>query len=150
MKEVKALSILLINDDEDDSFILHEVSQYFPNKILLNNIFPSGDIIKNMVEAPLPDLILLDLYISTVNGLDLLKQIRSSRLLKNIPVIIYSSRQHAAIVRKCFDAGATLFVEKPHTYKGIERMLRKILDMDWDKYKVKSKEQSFILETEDY
>ena len=150
MKEGKVLNILLINDDEDDSFILNEVSEYFSEKMSFNNAHPASNIIERLASGSLPDLILLDLYMGKINSLDLLKQIRGHRVLKNLPVIIYSSRQHANIVRKCFDSGATLFVEKPHTYKGIERMLKKILAMDWEKYKAKSKEHSFILQTEDY
>lgn len=150
MKEGKVLNILLVNDDEDDSFILHEVAQYFSDKIILRNTYPAERMVDKLASGALPDLVLLDLYISKINGLDLLKQIRSHKLLKNLPVIIYSSMQHASVVRKCFEAGATLFVEKPHTYKGIERMLKKIVAMDWDKYKEKTKEHNFILQMEDY
>jgi CheY-like chemotaxis protein len=150
VKEGKVLNILLINDDEDDSFILHEVSHYFSDKLVLHNTFPTDDVVEKIAAGPHHDLLLLDLYMPKINGLDLLKKIRSNSRLKNTPVIIYSSRQHSTIVRKCFEAGATLFVEKPHTYKGIERMLKKILAMDWEKYNVKTKDLSFILETEDY
>jgi PleD family two-component response regulator len=150
VKERKTLNILLINDDEDDSFILDEVSQYFKEQIILSNTIPEPNLVDRLKTETLPDLIILDLYMSNINGLELLKQIRAPKGLKDVPVIIYSSKQQSFIVKKCFEMGATLFVEKPHTYKGVERMLKKIVAIDWNKHKTKSKEHSFILETDDY
>lgn len=150
MKESKLLNILLINDDEDDSFILQEVAQYFSSSVVLDNICPEYRIAEKLDLEKLPDIIVLDLYMGRANGLDLLKQLTFNKSTRHIPVIIYSSRQHSSIVRKCFDLGASLFVEKPHTYKGVERMFRKIIAMDWNQYKTREREYNFILETEDY
>jgi response regulator RpfG family c-di-GMP phosphodiesterase len=139
VKESRLIEILLINDDEDDAFILHEVAQLFAHQLILEDVGAQQLIFEKLQPDNLPDVIFLDLYMGKQNGVDVLKQIRSKKHLKNIPVIIYSTRQHSSIVRKCFDLGATLFVEKPHTYKGVERMLKKLVAMDWTKYKTKSK-----------
>jgi CheY-like chemotaxis protein len=149
VKDGKFLEILLINDDEDDAFVLHEVAQSFASQVVLRDIRPDQSLLNNLQPTNLPDIIFLDIFMSKYNGVDLLKQIRSKKHLKNLPVIIYSARQHSTIVRKCFDSGATLFVEKPHTYKGVERMLKKIIAMDWQKDKATTKEPDFIMHTED-
>ena len=149
VEDQKLLKILLVNDDEDDAFILFEVSQSFPANIYLGDIRPGIDII-GQINSFAPDIILLDIHLSSINGIDLLRQIKSKRALRHLPVIIYASRQHSVVVRKCFDLGATLFVEKPHTYKGVERMLKRILQIDWNRNYNSIKEVNFILLNEDY
>jgi PleD family two-component response regulator len=140
------LHILLINDDEDDTFILHEVAQRFPT-IELDNIHPQEKITEELRKGNMPDIILLDLYMSKMSGFDILRQLRSTKDCKQIPVIIYSSKQHSNIVKKCFDLGANMFIEKPHTYKGIERMIRKIVAMDWSRGS-RLREHGFILQAD--
>lgn len=150
VQATKPLKILLINDDEDDTYILHEVAELFIDKITLANLDIQASVSESITSDNLPDIVLLDLYVSKINGVDVLKQIRATKHLKSIPVIIYSGRQHSSIIKKCFELGATLFVEKPHTYKGVERLFKKIMALDWSKYKQNAKEHDFIMHTDDY
>lgn len=65
--------------------------------------------------APIPDLILLDLNLAPVSGLEVLAEIRSNPRLQCIPVLVVSGSQNADDVRKAYQLGANCFITKPNT-----------------------------------
>ena len=64
-------------------------------------------------EAQLPDIILLDWYIPTLDGEDFLKEIRCDPHLKNIPVVVVSGSGWNDDVFKAYSAGANFYMTKP-------------------------------------
>ena len=60
-----------------------------------------------------PDVVLLDLMMPDVSGLDVLRYIRHDPRLKDIPVIILSARCTPSEIQSGLDAGADLFLTKP-------------------------------------
>jgi len=62
--------------------------------------------------APPFDLILLDLYLPRMTGLDLLLRIRTDPLVYLTPVVIFSCADDDAAAANCLDAGANAFVSK--------------------------------------
>ena len=63
--------------------------------------------------APRPDLILLDLNLPKLNGLEVLEQIKADPNLKNIPVVIVSGNIHEGDIRRAYDLQASSFLMKP-------------------------------------
>jgi DNA-binding response OmpR family regulator len=61
----------------------------------------------------LPRLILLDLYLAQENGLDLLKRLKSDKVLKDVDVILISALGFREIVQEAVQAGAADFIMKP-------------------------------------
>ena len=59
-----------------------------------------------------PSLIMLDLRLSGMSGLDVLVRIKSERQLRRTPVVILSSSDEPLDIERCFDAGANAFVTK--------------------------------------
>jgi carbon storage regulator CsrA len=59
-----------------------------------------------------PNLILLDLRLPGMSGLDVLVRIKSDRQLRRTPVVILSSSDEPFDIERCFDAGANAFVTK--------------------------------------
>lgn len=62
---------------------------------------------------PLPDVMLLDLMLPDVDGLELLRQIREKPIFDNLPVVIVSALADPDQIRKGFDLGADRYVTKP-------------------------------------
>lgn len=93
----------------------------------INEISCATEIFQNSLDAwhfinagaDLPDLILLDLNLPRLNGIDLLKRIRShaNQKVKLLPVIILSTSQSQLDINEAYAAGANCFVSKPLDFK---------------------------------
>jgi sigma-B regulation protein RsbU (phosphoserine phosphatase) len=65
------------------------------------------------LEKNVPAVILLDVFLPDINGIDLCKRIKQNKALSDIPVIMQSYTLKKEDVRKAFDYGASDFVAKP-------------------------------------
>lgn len=71
-----------------------------------------GEVGLRMVKSEKPDLILLDLIIPKLNGFEVLKQIKSDKTTKSIPVIVLTNLEGAGDVEKAIELGATTYLVK--------------------------------------
>lgn len=78
--------------------------------------------------APLFDLILLDLYLPRMTGLDVLLRIRTDPLLYLTPVVIFSCAADDAVAANCLDAGANAFVSKSGDPGAFRTSITRIAD----------------------
>lgn len=67
--------------------------------------------IAQSLKAPLPDLLLLDIWMSGMNGGDICKLLKSSDSTKSVPVILVSATKEIEQIAK--DSGADGFIAKP-------------------------------------
>ena len=65
------------------------------------------------VDAERPDLILLDLNLPRMNGLEVLEEIKGDPELRRTPVIMLTTSSSARDVEACYDRGVNCFVAKP-------------------------------------
>ena len=65
------------------------------------------------VEAEAPDLIIMDVQMPVLNGLDALRLLRQSLVDQELPVIILSGRGGIADVRRAWQRGADIYLTKP-------------------------------------
>jgi DNA-binding response OmpR family regulator len=79
-------------------------------------------------ETPLPDVMLLDLMLPGISGLELLKQMRDKTYFDEVPVIIVSALADPNKIREGLEAGADRYVTKPgiphNLVKTIQALLR--------------------------
>lgn len=75
-----------------------------------------------------PSLIVLDLRLPGMSGLDVLVRIKSDRQLRRTPVVILSSSDEPLDIEKCFDAGANAFVTKSPNHDEFCASLSRIAD----------------------
>jgi len=113
--------ILVVDDDKEDHLILQD---YF-SEIGLNDYLTykengkeALDLLESLPEQDLPALIVLDLNMPILNGVQTLLQLQHSPRYKYIPVIIYSTSENENEKRKCLSYGAVNYVVKPSTYNG--------------------------------
>ena len=75
---------------------------------------------------PLPDLILLDVNMPRVDGLEVLRQIKSTPVLRRIPVIILTTSRGEGDRAMTYDTGANSYLVKPVSLDGMLEIVRKI------------------------
>ncbi len=64
-----------------------------------------------------PKLILLDLKLPKVNGIEVLKRIKSDDQMKTVPVVVMTSSNESVDLRTCYQLGVNSFVTKPINYQ---------------------------------
>lgn len=73
-----------------------------------------------------PKLILLDLKMPKVNGLEVLEKIKSDVRTKKIPVVILTSSKEDPDIQKCYDLGANSYVIKPVEFNNFAEAVAKL------------------------
>ncbi len=78
--------------------------------------------------GPLPDLVLLDLQLPGISGLDVLRLIRSTPALRALPVVILSCSKRELEIKRCMAASANAFVSKATGYEQFSESVVRIAD----------------------
>ena len=79
---------------------------------------------------PLPGLILLDIKLPGIDGIEVLKKIKLDPLLKSIPVIILTTSERKEDVEACYRNYANSYLTKPVGFKEFEAKVKQI-DFYW-------------------
>ena len=73
-----------------------------------------------------PDLILLDLNLPKLNGLQVLQRIRSTPQLHNVPVVVLTTSRRHEDIQEMYAAGANTYIEKPQEFARFVQVLQTI------------------------
>ena len=76
---------------------------------------PNGQDALNELEIAPPDIVILDIMLPAVNGLDVLRKLRAASATQRTPVIVFSNAYQAATVEEAWAAGATEVLMKANT-----------------------------------
>lgn len=116
---MKRIHILLAEDNLGDIILIREafgernlidrISVVKDGKQALDFIYKEG----KYMNADTPDLIILDINLPKINGLDVLKKIKKSKDLKKIPVIMLTSSSSQKDINESYDNYANCFITKP-------------------------------------
>ncbi|PKN69929.1 MAG: two-component system response regulator [Deltaproteobacteria bacterium HGW-Deltaproteobacteria-12] len=131
--------ILLVEDNQDDveltlrAFRKNNIS----NKIIvardgveaLDYLFAKGQY-ELRDEKDLPVLVLLDLKLPKIDGLEVLRQIRGNDLTRLLPVVILTTSSHQQDVIEGYKLGANSYVRKPVDFADFEQVIN-VLGLYW-------------------
>ena len=71
-------------------------------------------------------LVLLDIKLPKVDGLEVLRTIRADPTLQNIPVVLLTSSQEDAVVRRGYDLKANSYIVKPVEFKNFVESVKEV------------------------
>ncbi len=91
----------------------------------LDYLFGRGEF-ANREAHPLPGLILLDLKMPRVDGFEVLRQLKSTPVLKRIPVLILTSSKEEGDRALSYDIGANSYLVKPVSFDGFLHVVQQI------------------------
>lgn len=77
-------------------------------------------------QFPLPCLILLDLKMPRLSGFDVLDWLRQHESLRRVPVVVLSSSNHDADVKRAYDLGANSYLVKPVGFDALVELIKAI------------------------
>jgi CheY-like chemotaxis protein len=122
-----SLNILLIEDDSIEIMKFNRVLKTLRmnQKLLSNNGEEALEVLK--VKEVIPDIIVLDLNMPRINGIEFLRILKKDDYLKYIPAIILTTSNNHTDVLECYKTGIAGYILKPLKYEdylnGIKRLL---------------------------
>lgn len=127
--------LLIIDDDIEDQEIFMEALKEVDASIICYSANTGEDAFKRLETdiVILPDLIFLDLNMPKLNGKQVLKEIKKTRGLSNIPVIMYSTSFAPRDIEEIGQLGAVHHLLKPSRFDDLCKALSQILSTDWSK-----------------
>ena len=125
---MKALNILLIEDDMIEVMKLNRTisSLKLNHKIVEAN---NGEEALKILEKKdeLPDIILLDLNMPKINGIEFLSILKKDAILKYIPTIILTTSNNQKDLLECYKIGIAGYILKPLKYEDYVLKIEKLL-----------------------
>jgi len=131
--------ILLVEDSESDekltlralrkAHIVNEIVVARDGAAALDFIFASGVYASRDV-AELPHVVLLDLNLPKIGGLDVLRAIRADERTRNLPVVILTSSREDRDIVEGYGLGANSYIVKPVDYEQFTEAVR-LLGLYW-------------------
>jgi len=73
-----------------------------------------------------PKVILLDIQMPKVNGIEVLEKIKSHKSVKSIPVVILTSSKEDPDIKKCYALGANSYIVKPVNFEGFAEAIKNL------------------------
>ena len=113
---VEPKTILLVEDNADDEQLtLRAMRQSdIPNIIrVARDGAEALDKLFGAAETRLPDLVLLDLKLPKVNGLEVLQKIRADERTRTLPVVVLTSSDEERDIIESYELGANSYIRKP-------------------------------------
>lgn len=106
----KAPEILIIDDAPQQIYLVASILQEngYNVKVLTN-----GKEVFDLLDENLPDLILLDIMMPDINGIELCKRIKSDPVYGAVPIIFFSAASDSETILSAFSSGAQDYVSKP-------------------------------------
>jgi DNA-binding response OmpR family regulator len=74
----------------------------------------------------LPHLILLDLKMPRVSGFDVLAWLRKEEAFKGVPVVVLTSSNHDADIKRAYDLGAKSYLVKPVGFEALVELVKEL------------------------
>lgn len=73
-----------------------------------------------------PLLVLLDLNLPDMTGVDILKRIKTNEHIKRVPVVVLTTTDDAVEIQRCYDLGCNVYITKPVNYDNFANAIRQL------------------------
>ena len=120
----QALKILVIDDDPGIGHMMQMVLEYSGHEVIVSE---KPNEAEEQIDEKKIDLVILDMLISGVNGIDVCKRIRNNKKpeIAEVPILMMSALYNAGA--KCKKAGANDFIAKPFEMEELTSKVENIL-----------------------
>ena len=120
--------ILLLDDDPDEYELLEAVMKEINLPVELKWFRESDELCSYLETATLmADILLLDINLPKVTGLECLKELKTRGFLEHLPVVMYSNSSYQSNIDQAFTLGATAYLQKTTSFSLLKTNLDKLL-----------------------
>jgi two-component system phosphate regulon response regulator PhoB len=117
--------ILIVDDDPALQQLVSSLLQRSDMEPL--NATTASEAAAALKSDPLPDLLILDLMLPEISGIQFLKQIRGKSRFDDLPVIILSALADPEQIREGLNEGADRYLTKPYLANNLVKTVREVL-----------------------
>lgn len=107
--------IVLVEDDPDDEELTLRALRraHIASEVVVTHDGQQAVDLLCHGDAPLPAVVLLDLKLPKLDGIDVLQRLRGTARTRALPVVVLTSSSEDADMQRCYAAGANSYVRKP-------------------------------------
>ena len=130
--ECQPVDVLLVEDDPGDVLMTKEAFEHYKLRNVLHVVTDGEQALQFLrrtggyADAPRPGLILLDLNLPRLDGLEVLAELKADPVLKVIPVVILTTSQAQQDVLRSYALHANACVSKPVDFETFTEAIRQI------------------------
>ena len=130
--ECQPVHVLLVEDDPGDVLMTKEAFEHYKLRNVLHVVTDGEQALHFLrrtggyADAPRPGLILLDLNLPRLDGLEVLAELKADPALKVIPVVILTTSQAQQDVLRSYALHANAYVSKPVDFETFMEVIRQI------------------------
>src|SRR3979490_272116 len=107
----KPVTIIMIEDDEGHA------------RLIERNIRRDGTGLGQKGQAL---LILLDLNLPDMTGIEILRRVKENKYLKCAPVVVLTTTDDAQEIKRCYELGCNVYITKPVNYESFANAIRQL------------------------
>lgn len=131
----KPVTVLHVDDDPNDTTLLQVACAKADVNFEVHNVGDGDQMLEYLkgtgkyadrTRYRMPGLVLLDLKMPRVEGLEVLKWIRNHATLKHLPVIVLSGSELQEDIRQAYAIGANSYLVKPPSFNSLISLVREI------------------------
>lgn len=132
MNDHHVVSIVMIEDDEGHARlieknirragILNDLTHFTDGTSALEYLFnsPDGPALNG------PALVLLDLNLPDMSGIDILARVKADPRLRRTPVVVLTTTDDKVEIQRCYDLGCNVYITKPVEYESFAQAIRQL------------------------
>ena len=127
MAEAGDVDILLVEDNPNDAELTQRAFRKSDLDVRLTIVRDGAEALDYLFGGkPRPKVVLLDLKLPKIDGIDVLRRIRAGERTRTIPVVVLTSSQEERDIVECYELGANSYVVKPVDF---DRFYRTVSDI---------------------
>lgn len=117
--------LLLADDDLDDRLFFEDAIEELFTSYKLSTVTDGVELMELLSDdsEQLPDILFLDINMPRKNGCECLAEIKANDILKDIPVVIFSTSLDMEIVNKLYENGAHYYIRKPGDFNVLKKVI---------------------------
>jgi DNA-binding response OmpR family regulator len=134
MSEGNPVTIIMIEDDEGHARLIeknirragvnNQIIPFTNGTVALNYLL--GEDGSGEVSSRRHMLVLLDLNLPDMTGVDILEKVKSNIHTKRSPVVVLTTTDDQREIQRCYDLGANVYITKPVDYENFANAIRQL------------------------
>ncbi|CCE04349.1 putative two-component response regulator/receiver (CheY-like protein) [Bradyrhizobium sp. STM 3843] len=128
------VTIIMIEDDEGHARLIernirrsgvnNEIVPFTNGTDAVRYLF--GDDSSGVVQKGRALLILLDLNLPDMTGIEILRMVKENKFLKSAPVVILTTTDDSQEIKRCYELGCNVYITKPVNYESFANAIRQL------------------------
>ncbi len=127
-----SVNIIMVEDDEGHARLIEKNIRRAGISNAIRHFVDGTTALDYLFHAPDgpaqngPALILLDLNLPDMSGIDILGQIKADGRLKRTPVVVLTTTDDKVEIQRCYDLGANVYITKPVNYESFAKAIQQL------------------------